>query len=505
MTAKQVDVLLIGAGAMSSTLGMLLKQLDPSLKMAMVERLDKVAQESTDALNNAGTGHAAYCELNYTPQLADGSIDTTKALNINSAFEMSLQFWSYLVEEGSLPAPSNFINPTPHCSFVWGDENVAFLRKRYETLSQLPLFRDMEYSEDPEQITEWMPLIMQSRKPGEKVAATRVAYGTDVNFGELSRSLVNNLIKQEDFDLLLSHSVEGLRQSSDGSWRVVLKDTAAGGRKIIDAKFVFIGAGGAALPILQKSGIKESKGYGGFPVSGQWLICNNPKIVEQHAAKVYGKPPLGAPPMSVPHLDTRIINGKKALLFGPFAGFTTKFLKHGSFLDLACSVRGNNLRPLMSVGVNNLDLTRYLISESLQSHEARVSALQKYFPDAKKEDWQLSIAGQRVQIIKRNEKGGGKLEFGTEVIVSEDKSIAALLGASPGASTAVQAMLQVIERAHPKLLASDEGQRMIKAMIPSYGEKLAENESLLKEVRSRTLKTLELLKETSEQPARGVA
>jgi len=505
MTAKQVDVLLIGAGAMSSTLGMLLKQLDPSLKMAMVEKLDQVAQESTDALNNAGTGHAAYCELNYTPQREDGSIDTTKALHINSAFEQSLQFWSYLVEEGSLPAPQKFINSTPHCSFVWGEENVAFLRKRYETLSEHHLFSDMEYTEDPAKITEWMPLVMKSRKEGEKVAATRVAYGSDVNFGELSRCLVNNLTKQEDFDLYLNHAVEGLNQGVKGDWRVVLKDTAAGQRTVIDAKFVFIGAGGAALTLLQKSGIKEGKGYGGFPVSGQWLICNNPEVIEQHNGKVYGKPPLGAPPMSVPHLDTRIINGKKALLFGPFAGFTTKFLKKGSFLDLPCSVKFNNLRPLMSVGVSNLDLTRYLISESMQSHEARVQALSKYFPEAKAEDWQLSIAGQRVQIIKKNPKGGGKLEFGTEVIVSEDKTVAALLGASPGASTAVQAMMTIVERAFPQLMASDEGQRMIKAMIPSYGKTLAEDAELLKEVRERTLSTLQLRKETSAEPARGVA
>ncbi len=490
---------------MSSTLGMLLKQLDPSLKMAMVERLDQVAQESTDALNNAGTGHAAYCELNYTPQLDDSSIDTTKALNINSAFELSLQFWSYLVEEGSLPSPSNFINPAPHCSFVWGEENVAFLRKRYETLSQHHLFRDMEYSEDPDKITEWMPLVMQNRQPGEKVAATRVAYGSDVNFGELSRSLVKNLTQQEGFELLLNHSVANLKQNPGGTWDVTLKDTGAGETSKINARFVFIGAGGAALTLLQKSGIKEAHGYGGFPVSGQWLICNNPEIIEKHNAKVYGKPPLGAPPMSVPHLDTRIINGKKALLFGPFAGFTTKFLKKGSFLDLPLSIKPNNLRPLMSVGMSNMDLTRYLISESRQSHKSRVAALRNYFPEAKEEDWQLSIAGQRVQIIKKNEKGGGKLEFGTEVIVSEDQSLAALLGASPGASTAVQAMLNVIERAFPKLLASEDGQRMIKAMIPSYGQKLAEDAELLQDVRKRTLKTLQLQKEAQAEAAEGVA
>ncbi|SFX79890.1 malate dehydrogenase (quinone) [Marinospirillum alkaliphilum] len=503
MTAKKVDVLLVGAGAMSSTLGTLLKQLDPSLTIAMVERLDQVAQESTDALNNAGTGHAAYCELNYTPVKADGSIDTTKAFNINSAFEVSLQLWSYLVEEGALPEPTRFINTAPHCSFVWGDENVDFLRKRYETLRQHHLFSDMEYSEDPAVINQWMPLVMQNRKPGEKVAASRVAYGSDVNFGELSRAMVSTLQQQEGFDLYLNTQVEDLDQQKDKSWQVSLKDHNNGKRLSINARFVFIGAGGAALTLLQKSGISEGKGYGGFPVSGQWLICNKPEIIEQHHAKVYGKPPLGAPPMSVPHLDTRVINGKKALLFGPFAGFTTRFLKKGSILDLPFSIRPNNLRPLMSVGINNMDLTRYLISESLQSHEARVASLRKFFPDAKESDWQLSIAGQRVQIIKKDEKGGGKLEFGTEVIVSSDKTISALLGASPGASTAAQAMLSVIERAMPQLLEG-EGSERIRRMIPSYKQSLIDNAELLKTVRERTLRVLQLGETQEEAPRQAI-
>lgn len=492
MTAKNVDVLLVGAGAMSSTLGMLLKQLNPSLSITMVERLDQVAQESTDALNNAGTGHAAYCELNYTPETPQGEIDTTKAIKINTAFEQSLEFWSYLVEQGALPEPQQFINTSPHCSFVWGEKNVGFLRKRYATLSQMPLFEDMEYSEDPEQINQWMPLIMRSRPAGEPVAATRVAYGSDVNFGALSRALVQNLQQQPDFDLLLSTQIEQFERQADGQWLVKYKNRQQGTQGQLKAKFIFIGAGGAALPLLQKTGIKEGLGYGGFPVSGQWLICKNPELIEQHHAKVYGKPPLGAPPMSVPHLDTRIINGKKALLFGPFAGFTTKFLKQGSFLDLFCSVSSSNLLPLMSVGMKNMDLTRYLISESRQSHNDRVNALRQYFPEAKNEDWELSIAGQRVQIIKRDPKGGGKLEFGTEVLVAEDRSVAALLGASPGASTAVQAMLQVIERAFPDLINSDEGASKIRTMITSYQKDLAKDADLLRQVRTRTLKTLQL-------------
>lgn len=492
MTARTADVLLVGAGAMSSTLGVLLKQLDPSLKIIMVERLDHVAQESTDGWNNAGTGHAAYCELNYTPKKADGSIDTTKAFTINSAFEVSLQFWSYLVEQQALPEPSNFINTAPHCSFVWGQENVDFLRKRYETLSSHVMFKDMEYSEDAEVIRGWMPLVMQNRPASQPFAATRVRYGSDVNFGALTRLMVEHLGKQSDFDLLVSHDVQSLTKQADGRWLVNVKNKADKHLTPITAKFVFLGAGGGALPLLQKSGIAEGKGYGGFPVSGQWLVCTKPEIVEQHAAKVYGKAPIGAPPMSVPHLDTRIMNGQKSLLFGPFAGFTTKFLKNGSYLDLIKSVNPSNIGPMMSVGANNMDLTRYLISESLQSHESRVKALRNFFPDVQEDDWELSIAGQRVQIIKKNPAGGGKLEFGTEVIISADGSLAALLGASPGASTAVQAMLSIIERCYKDQLATDTWQQALKAMIPSYGKVLSDEPELLTEVRARTLSVLKL-------------
>lgn len=492
MTARTADVLLVGAGAMSATLGVMLKQLDPSIRIIMVERLDHVAQESTDGWNNAGTGHAAYCELNYTPKKPDGSLDTTKAFNINAAFEQSLQFWSYLVEQKALPDPSMFINTAPHCSFVWGKDNVAFLRQRHELLSAHPMFEDMEYSEDPDVIRNWMPLVMQNRKAGEPVAATRVAYGTDVNFGDLSRLMVDHLGHQQDFDLLVAHNVNSLVKQPDGRWLVQVQNKADGHITPITANFVFLGAGGGALPLLQKTGIAEGHGYGGFPVSGQWLVCTKPEIVEQHHAKVYGKAPLGAPPMSVPHLDTRIMNGKKSLLFGPFAGFTTKFLKYGSYTDLIKSIKLSNIGPIMSVGMKNMDLTRYLISESLQSHESRVKALKNFFPDVSADDWELSIAGQRVQIIKKDPAGGGKLEFGTEVIVSADGSMTALLGASPGASTAVQAMLTILERSFGEKLKTPEWQAKLKEMIPSYGESLIDNAELLKSVRQRTLSVLQL-------------
>ncbi|MBQ0755824.1 MAG: malate dehydrogenase (quinone) [Amphritea sp.] len=492
MTSKSVDVLLVGAGAMSTTLGVLLKQLDPSLTIAMVERLDHVASESTDAMNNAGTGHAAYCELNYTSQNEDGSINTEKAFSINAAFETSLQFWSYLVEQGNLPEPHNFINNVPHESFVMGAENVEFLRKRFEALSSKPQFAEMEFSEDPEVLRQWMPLIMQNRDTEEAVAATRVRHGADVNFGALARNMVNYLEQEDGFELLLSHSVEEMSQYSNGDWRVDLKNGHTGKTENLRTKFLFFGAGGGALPLLQMSGIPEGDGYGGFPVSGQWLVCKKPEIVEQHMAKVYGQAPIGAPPMSVPHLDSRVIDGKRALLFGPFAGFTTKFLKQGSALDMPLSMRLSNLKPIMQVGAKNMDLTRYLISEVMQSHGDRVDSLRRFFPDAKDEDWELSYAGQRVQIIKKNVEGEGKLEFGTEVISSADKSLAALLGASPGASTATPTMINVIERCFPERLATPEWQAKMKELVPSYGQSLIEDGSLLRTVRKRTLSTLNL-------------
>ncbi len=397
-----------------------------------------------------------------------------------------------MVKNQILPNPSEFINRTPHRSFVWGEKNVAFLRKRFELMSNHHLFSGMEYSENHEQIKEWMPLIMNGRNADEPVAATNMPRGSDVDFGSLARHMMEHLQGQENFELLLNHNVEDLKKSSQDGWSVSVKDRDTGTETRIRSKFVFLGAGGGALPLLQKSGIPESKGYGGFPVSGQWLVCEDKDVAEQHFAKVYGKAAIGAPPMSVPHLDTRVIDGKKALLFGPFAGFTTKFLKKGSIMDLPASIKGNNLKPIVSVGMNNMDLTRYLISEVFQSNRSRMNSLREYFPEAKDENWSLASAGQRVQIIKKDENGRGTLEFGTEIVASEDGTIASLLGASPGASTAVQAMLDVVEKCFADKLESDGWKDKLKTMIPSYGESLIEDVELLKTVRKDTLKVLNL-------------
>ncbi|MBX0290332.1 malate:quinone oxidoreductase [Hymenobacter sp. HSC-4F20] len=485
------DVVLIGAGIMSATLGMMLKELQPDLTIAILERLDVAAAESSDAWNNAGTGHSAFCELNYTPEKPDGSVDISKAIKIAEQFEESKQFWSFLAETYAVKELSRFINHIPHLSFVWGDKNVSFLRKRHAALTQSPLFQGMEYTENREEMERWMPLVMHGRDPQQPVAATRMDLGTDVNFGSLTRGMFTLLQQKPGVTFYFNHNVEKLRQK-DGTWRVKAQNLSTNATLKIRAPFVFIGAGGGSLPLLIKSGIPEGSGFGGFPVSGQWLKCVNPAVIAQHHAKVYGKAAVGSPPMSVPHLDTRVINGKQELLFGPYAGFSTKFLKQGSYLDLPLSVKLSNMRPMIIAGLKNIPLTKYLINQVRQSPEDRLAALREYLPEARAEDWQLEIAGQRVQVIKKDEKQGGVLEFGTEVVAASDGSIAALLGASPGASTAVSIMLGLVQRCFPEKAKSAEWQAKLREMIPSFGQSLNDNPALVEELRARTSAVLGL-------------
>ncbi|MBA3665109.1 MAG: malate:quinone oxidoreductase [Bacteroidetes bacterium] len=486
------DVILIGAGIMSATLGVLLKELEPSLKIEIYERLEVIAGESSDAWNNAGTGHSAFCELNYTPENPDGSINISKAIKIAEQFEVSKQFWSYLIEKKFIQDPHTFITPVPHMSFVWGEHNVRYLHKRYGALSENPLFSEMIYTEDRHLLEKWIPLMMEKRAVNEPVALTRMDLGTDVNFGELTRSLFKHLLTLPDVKLHLHHEVSFLEKRKDGHWEMEAKDLTAHEKKTVEAKFIFIGAGGGSLPLLEKAEIPEGDGFGGFPVSGQWLICQNEEVIKQHATKVYGLAEVGAPPMSVPHLDTRIINGKRALLFGPFAGFSTRFLKHGSLLDLPASLQLDNLVPIMSAGIHNIPLTKYLIDQVRQTPEERLAALQKFVPTARLEDWKLEDAGQRVQIIKKDHDAGGVLEFGTEIVSAADGSIAALLGASPGASVSASVMLDVLKKCFGERMKTPQWQEKLKQIIPSFGQSLNSSEALCESIREKTSGLLKL-------------
>lgn len=476
---------------MSATLGSMLTEFDPALRIHVYERLPELALESSAAWNNAGTGHASYSELNYTPEI-EGNIDIKKAIDINAAFEISKEYWAHLVKTKKIPDARSFINDVPHMSFVWGEEGCSYLKKRFLALTKHHFFRGMEFSEDPELLKEWMPIVMEGRDPYQKVAATRMVGGTDVDFGSLTTSLFAHMMSAPGNEIHVNSQVEDIKRNDDASWRVVIKNLETNSSKVVNAKFVFIGAGGAALVLLQKSGIEEVNGYGGFPVGGAWLVTDNKELIEKHWAKVYGQAGLGAPPMSVPHLDTRYINGEKALLFGPFATFSTKFLKFGSWFDLFSSINTTNFFPLIQVALHNFDLITYLIGQVLMSEEKRLLILQEFVPNARMQDWRLSLAGQRVQVIKKDKDRGGVLQFGTELVGSKDGSIVALLGASPGASTAVKVMINVLEKSFTKQLKTSAWQEKLKEMIPTYGQNLEGNEELLMSIRAHNATALGL-------------
>ncbi|WP_403023183.1 malate:quinone oxidoreductase [Salinibacterium sp. GXW1014] len=487
---QPLDVALIGGGIMSATLGALIKRLQPDWSIEIFESLSETALESSNPWNNAGTGHAAFCELNYGKEQADGTFEIQTAVTVNEQFQVSRQFWSFMVREGSLPDPKSFINPVPHISFVWGEENVDYLRRRFDALKTNPLFDDMEFTDDPAVIRSWTPLLLPGRAKSQPIAATRVVGGTDVDFGALTRALLSYLT-DNGAKLTLERKVTGLKRGRDGLWTIRSRHTVGGTPAVTRARFVFVGAGGGALSLLQKSGIKEIKGYGGFPISGQFLRTDNPAIVARHTAKVYGKAAVGAPPMSVPHLDTRVVDGKGSLMFGPYAGFSPKFLKTGSWFDLPFSLRPSNIIPMLAVAKDNFDLVKYLVTELLASRAKKLDSLRQFMPEAKDEDWELITAGQRVQVMKKDAKKGGVLQFGTEVVAAEDGSIAGLLGASPGASTAVPIMISLLERCFPDRFES--WKPSIAEMVPSLGRRLSDDPELAQQLIESTSRDLSLV------------
>lgn len=491
-TQQSFDVVLIGAGIMSATLGTLIKELEPGWSIGLFENLDQAGLESSDPWNNAGTGHSALCELNYTAAGPDGSVDPAKAIGINEQYQVTRQFFSHMVKNKLVGDPSSFINPLPHMSFVLGEDSQKFLKTRYEALKPNTLFNEIEHTEDLDTIASWTPLVAKGRDESDPVAASRVTSGTDVDFGSLTKQMTQSL-SESGVEVNFGHRVMDIgrnRGGQHGGWGITVRNNATKAKHTVNAKFVFVGAGGGALGLLQKSGIEEIKGFGGFPVSGQFLRCTEDSIIDQHHAKVYGQASVGAPPMSVPHLDTRFVDGKRSLMFGPYAGFSTNFLKSSSLLDLPLSIRPHNILPMLAVGKDNLDLTMYLVKEVLKSRGSKIDALHEYLPSALGENWELITAGQRVQVIKKDPKKGGVLQFGTEVITSQDGTISGLLGASPGASTATPIMIGLLGRCFPKQFTSWEPK--LKEIIPSYGVKLNENASLYAEVRAETDKVLKL-------------
>jgi len=470
---------------MSATLGTFLKVLNPNISIQVFERLDQVSLESSNPWNNAGTGHAALCELNYMPDSKDGSLpDPAKAISINEQFQLSREFWTWAVAQGILKDPSTFISATPHMTFVRGAKDVDYLKRRFESLKTQPLFAGMEFSTDAAKIADWAPLLIEGRVGDEPIAATRIESGTDVDFGAVTNQLFSNL-KANGVQVATSSEVTGLRKQADGSWNISVR-----GAQTVNAKFVFVGAGGWALKLLQKSGIAEAKGYGTFPVGGQWLRTDNPQIVAKHKAKVYSQASVGAPPMSVPHLDTRVVDGKTSLLFGPYATSNPKFLKNGSILDLPLSLRPSNLIPYIAVGLSNFGLIKYLVGELLKSKSRKFESLLEFMPTAQPGDWQLLNAGQRAQIIKKDAAKGGVLQFGTEIITSADGSISGLLGASPGASTAVYAMLEVLKKSFGKEFAAWEPR--LKEVMPSFGVKLNDDPKAAAASLAATAKALKI-------------
>ena len=486
---NKYDLICIGGGIMSTTYVLMLKLLQPDAKVLILEKLSKNGQESSKTMNNAGTGHSGYCELNYTSEKENGEIDASKALQVCREFELTKEFWSYLVRKGLIDSPSSFLHQSPHCSWVHDKEQVTKLKKRYEEMKKHIEFEDMEYTEDFETMQKWFPLIMKDRKPEEPLAATKVERGTDVNFESLTSQFTKILKDQFDVDFMVDHTVKDLKRQKD-CW--IVKGKSDEGKFNFETQKIFISAGGGALPLLQKVKIDSDADYGGFPVSGEWLVCTNPELVNQHDTKVYSKASGNNPPMSAPHLDSRHMGDEKLLLFGPFAGFSTKFLKAGSRLDLLKSIKANNISTYLGVFFKTLDLSNYLIKQSLQNKEDKMEELRKFIKDAKPEDWEEQSAGQRVQILKKTKENGACLVFGTEVVSNSDKTVTALLGASPGASTAVNIGLSVLERQYPELFNSDEFTSKLDEMMPFWNKTIEGNEDEYREVRAKTEQNLQI-------------
>jgi len=496
------DVILIGGGIMSATLGIMLKRLSPGMEISIYEANVTPGMEASNAWNNAGTGHAGICELYMTPPVGvHGGVDVTKAISVFAQYERSLQFWAYAVREGLIERARDFIHPMPHLSFVRTDEQVAYLRERAARLAEHHFFQSMEFTTNREKIGDWAPLLTTGRRDGVRLGASRMVTGTEVDFGSLAGKLCEWLERQPRCEVNTRHRVTGLQETSAG-WRVAVRNLHTGERRTDAARFVFVGAGGGSLPLLQMAGITESRGYGAFPVGGQWLVCTNPEVVAKHHAKIYGQATMGtSPSMALPHLDTRIIGDKRSILFGPFTKLTTRFLDEaGSMFDLVRSIRRDNLGTLVHSGFHNLPLVKYMLRQGTQGIAARLAILRQFYPEAKADDWRLVDAGIRVQVIKKVNGRGSSIHFETEILTNHERTISALLGASPGASISADLMFGVVRRCFPQVLQTGAAKACMDEMLPGYEVDLAnpENLNFYHRVASKTSGTLGLATATSQ-------
>mmetsp|Transcript_82104 Transcript_82104/g.145559 ORF Transcript_82104/g.145559 Transcript_82104/m.145559 type:complete len:566 (+) Transcript_82104:69-1766(+) len=490
---RPVDAVFIGGGIVSTTTALILKKLQPDWTIVIIERLGAVGEESSHGFSNAGTGHSGFCEPNYTPAIVKDGKETVKIdkpIFACESFMAGRQFWASLVTEGLVKDPTSFIRSAPHIAFGPGEEKKKTIVKRFEAMKPQPLFATMEFSDDPKVMTKWAPLVMEGRDPSQPCAMTYVKEGTDVDFGALTKACCEAFIKLGG-DLRLFSEVTKIKEDVDHSWMVTTRKCDAGrGYRVYKSKFVFVGAGGWSLPMLQMSGIPQIKGYNALSVDGEWAVCQNPAVVNRHPVKVYAPGPVGAPPMSMPHIDAREIGGKKMLLFGPWCQWTPRFLKKGKMTDAFRVFKPHNIMPLATAGLKNLDLGVFLLRQMTTSYPQRFEEIKEYYPKADPDDWTFVPAAVRAQIIKRDGKSKicGALQFGTEVISNDSGTLAGLMGASPGASTVVQIALDVLRRCYKDVFPTWEAD--IKKMIPSFGTKLNENPAMVKKVYEDTAKVL---------------
>lgn len=479
-----MNVIIIGAGIMGTTLATLAKELAPELDVTILERLDHAGAGNSWVFNNAGTGHEANCELNYTP-VDEEVISVEKALKIHAQFNIAKQFWAHLIEKGAIKDPKSFINRTKHCTIV-SEASIEELRLRFKEMSAHHFFENMQFSEDFDEIKSWIPYLMEERPRDQKMAATVIETGTDVNFGALTEQMAAHAVQELGVKIEYGTHVKRVHRSPTGRWLIEAEQNGSPIQHRADV--LFVGAGGGAFPLLKKSHLPFRSRFSGFPVGGRFLQAPiSEEQAEQYRAKTYGKAAVGAPPMSVPHLDLRVAEGQHYLLFGPFASFKPVLEKGRGFFDYLSSMRLHDIPGLLNVALEHFPLVKYLVSETFKGEKSMFEELESFAPGmSRKFNWKAIEAGQRVQIIK-----DGDLQMGTEILVSSDKTYGTLLGASPGASVSPEVMLRCLEQLLPSIFTKDEAQKKKKEIFPEDDlDTLINNPERYREVRDSANKIL---------------